>query len=649
MPAAPSQAQDFKLYSDGRFVIADYNRKRPFSNFLPGISGLYGKPMWVFYTNRGQGVASFGTRNKDGAILEFFPANKAYQMTPGSGFRTFIKFLKPNRAACYEPFREDAIAPHRESIAQTMEIRSEEFSVRESNRHLGIETSARYFTVPGEPLAAIARELVITNTGSSAIEIEVLDGLPSVNPFGMNEFFTKNMSRTIEAWMVTDNLARRAPYFRLKVDATDRPEVTPIKEGNFYFALSSEGAGQGKALDVIVDPALIFDSMLDFSQPKLFLPPGPFKMPKGQISENRTPCAFSFARLKIAPGRSRRIVSYLGKADTVETLNRFVSRASAGKYFETKRSENRALIESIKAPIFSVTASQVYDLYCGQTYLDNVLRGGMPIFLGGGEDPLVFYVYSRKHGDLERDYNQFVLEPTVFSQGNGNFRDVNQNRRSDVWFFPEVKEANIRTFYELIQPDGFNPLVIKGARFHFKRTAESRRALGRFIKGKHLGLVAEFLEKSFNPGELYAFLDERGLATKAGFAKLLEALRPYISREEQADHGEGFWVDHWTYSIDLVESYLAIYPERTRELLFKQGVYGFYDSDHFVRPRSERLVLKGGAVIRQFGSVIKDKDKAKLIASRKSVPNLVRTRHGHGDIYRTSLFIKMLSLFTNVR
>jgi len=48
------------------------------------------------------------------------------------------------------------------------------------------------------------------------------------------------------------------------------------------------------------------------------------------------------------------------------------------------------------------------------------------------EGPVSFNVYSRKHGDLERDYNFFMLSPTFLSQGNGNYRDVNQNRRNDV-------------------------------------------------------------------------------------------------------------------------------------------------------------------------------------------------------------------------
>jgi len=80
----------FSLDKD-TFVIENYNEARPFSSFLPGIAGNTAKPMWVFYSNRGQCVSSFGVGNKNGAMLEFYPANKAYQTTPLLGFRTFLR------------------------------------------------------------------------------------------------------------------------------------------------------------------------------------------------------------------------------------------------------------------------------------------------------------------------------------------------------------------------------------------------------------------------------------------------------------------------------------------------------------------------------------------------------------------------------
>ena len=46
------------------FVIDDYDKMPAFSSFLPGLAGVKGIPMWTFYTNRGQGMNSFGIGNK---------------------------------------------------------------------------------------------------------------------------------------------------------------------------------------------------------------------------------------------------------------------------------------------------------------------------------------------------------------------------------------------------------------------------------------------------------------------------------------------------------------------------------------------------------------------------------------------------------
>ena len=66
-----------RLDETSRFVLANYQQQRPFSSFLPGIAGPLGIPLWVFYVNRGQAIASFGIESKDSPIMEFQPANKA--------------------------------------------------------------------------------------------------------------------------------------------------------------------------------------------------------------------------------------------------------------------------------------------------------------------------------------------------------------------------------------------------------------------------------------------------------------------------------------------------------------------------------------------------------------------------------------------
>ena len=73
------------------FVINDYDLKKTFSSFLPGLAGKKGVPLWAFYVNRGQGLCSFGVESKENPILEFSPAVTAYQNVSRVGFRTFIK------------------------------------------------------------------------------------------------------------------------------------------------------------------------------------------------------------------------------------------------------------------------------------------------------------------------------------------------------------------------------------------------------------------------------------------------------------------------------------------------------------------------------------------------------------------------------
>lgn len=637
---------DYQLSPNNEFLIADYAKKKPFSNFLPGIAGLYGTPMWVFYVNRGQAVASFGTRNKDNAMLEFFPANKAYQMVSSVGFRTFVKW-KPagSPAAKYafvEPFAEASLEGS--GARQTMQVSSHELVIRERSSHPGLEVEVVYFTVPGEPLAALVREVTLTNHSSHALDIELLDGLPQVNPYGMNEFFMKQMSRTIEAWMTVENLEKNAPFFKLKVDATDRPEVTMVEGGNFYAAFLAQGR-KAEPLEVLVDPAAVFGPSLDFGVPQNFFRKADFKNIR-QVCESRTPCALAHAKFRLPEGKSKTLCALAGYARSSGLLNKYLSRVRSGGYFSEKREENRRLIDGLKTPVFTASSSPVYDAYCGQTYLDNMLRGGMPLCLGD-EKPLVYYVYSRKHGDLERDYNRFLIEDTYFAQGDGNYRDVNQNRRHDVWFEPRVGDANLKTFMNLIQLDGFNPLVVKGCLLHLKRGASARRILSRWLGPKNGAETERFLSKPFKLGELYRWLDERRWIQPAGFGRLLGELSAELVLEEKADHGEGFWVDHWTYNLDLLESYFSVYPDKLREALIGPCEYAYYDNTHRVLPREQKFHRLPNGTVRQYGSVFNDKEKAKRIAARDREKEWVRTRHGRGPVYRTTLLAKLVCLFTN--
>ena len=100
--------QHTSLQADG-FHLTGFNAARPFSSFLPGIAGEYGKPMWVFDANRGWCVSSFGVRDRNSAMLEFQPANKVYALTPLHGcrarWRLLPRFFTPIRPCLFSSSR----------------------------------------------------------------------------------------------------------------------------------------------------------------------------------------------------------------------------------------------------------------------------------------------------------------------------------------------------------------------------------------------------------------------------------------------------------------------------------------------------------------------------------------------------------------
>jgi hypothetical protein len=153
----------YYLAENGKFIIENYDLAKPFASFFPGIAGLFGIPMWVFYVNRGQGIVSFGTQDKKNSILEFFPANRAWEVASSRGFRTFVKI---NGREVYEPFQNNAVNAGKD-LQRLMSIGTDDFSVSESNRTLGLQFNARYFTLANEPLACLIRILTIKNTSKT--------------------------------------------------------------------------------------------------------------------------------------------------------------------------------------------------------------------------------------------------------------------------------------------------------------------------------------------------------------------------------------------------------------------------------------------------------------------------------------------------
>lgn len=550
--------------SQNRFIIADYQNKPPFSSFLPGIAGPMGVPAWCYYNNRGQAVCSFGVQDKDHAIMEFSPAHVAYRDVSRTGFRTFCKI----DGAYTELFTQDC----------QMHIGMSELEIRCREKNLVV--SAVYFGVPGERTGTLARILTVRNDSGTPVTIELLDGMPALVPYGINQDCLKNMTQLAKAWMQVEDRERGMAYFRVRASLTDSACVKKVEGGNFCLGWDDAG----RRLVPLVQPSLIFGEDTAFAVARQLRDHALETLCAAkEVTQNLFPCCFLPRIAALEPGETATVYSLYGQAENKDQVAALARRVAPAAWFQEKRREAMELTQGLCAAVSAKTADPVFDAYSRQTYLDNLLRGGAPVFFRHEGKTVPFYLYSRKHGDPEREYNYFSLGREYYAQGNGNFRDVNQNRRCDVLFAPELGAENIHTFFDLLQTDGYNPLVLTPSTYTLPP-----EALPQFLE--KAPQCEALLKGAFTPGRLAMALEEAGFTAEEAKAFTAAVVCNSYS-EPNADFSEGYWCDHWTYNLDLIESYLAVYPEKWEALLFEDCRYRYYETRALVNPRAKRYCM----------------------------------------------------------
>jgi len=627
------------FFDNGRFVMEGFDEGKPFASFLPGLAGLKGIPMWTFYVNRGQGVSSFGVRDKNSPIMEFSPASITYKNVAATGFRTFIKIKGQDEI--YEPFQSARPDP---AAKRKMTILPNGLDIEEDHAGHGLKTSVQYFNLPNDDYAALVRRVEIVNTGEQELALELLDGLPEILPYGVENSGYKEIGNLLRSWMDVYNLENGIPFYKLRSSTNDDAQVSEITNGHFYLSFT----GEGERITPVVDFEVVFGTNTSLAYPDRFA-----GLPLSELIElpqypvNKVPCGFSGVVRTLAPGGRLVINTLIGHVNDIEKINQKADVLCTEQYITGKAQEAAALTTELTEDIATHTSSALFDAYCRQSYMDNFLRGGYPFIFDNGGEGYVVHLYSRKHGDMERDYNFFSLAPEYYSQGNGNFRDMNQNRRNDVFFNPKVGSFNIKMFYSLIQADGYNPLSVQGTSFEVTdaHRSELETWLRQIAPGHHEEL-AKLCRGKFTPGKLINYISDQNIALKVDEEAFLSFILSLSQQNIEASFGEGFWSDHWTYNLDLVEGYLDIFPDKKQELLFGDETYAFYDSPAYVVPRNEKYVLNGGKV-RQYGALLEDEEKLHRLHRKAGETHWLRTGNGDGTIYRSSLFVKLVSLTLN--
>ena len=599
-------------YDNNQFVIKNYNKKKTFANFLPGLAGKRGIPLWAFYVNRSQLISGFGLQDKNHPIMLFHSANKAYETVGRDGFRTFIKVNNK----IYEPFAINNVCENK------IIIEPHKVSIEEINEELKLKVIVSYFGLPNEEIPSLVRSVKLINLNNTSIDLEVVDGLSEIIPAGLRNDEFKSLSNLLQSWMDVECLDEKFGFYKLRGSTGDSAEVSEVREGNFYVGFDKSGL-----LDLIADKDIIFSYDTSKTSPLGLVNSSVKELLKTpQVNKNKVPSAF--IPLKISLHNEYEFFALAGHTHSLNFLREKLKTITKTDYIKQKEIEAKTIIEELLEDVHTETAYPEFDAYIKQNYLDNLLRGGYPIKIG----KQIYHIYARKHGDLERDYNFFSLAPEYYSTGPGNFRDVCQNRRLDSLIHKEVKFFNVFQFGNLIQLDGYNPLSVNGV------TYKVLNGHNEILINKHFGQNKEKLidlfNRNFTPGDLVNYVDRNKIEVLTSEEKYLEDIIDNCSMKIESNFGEGYWIDHFTYFLDLIESYYAVYPDKFEEYYLNKNVFMYYQSPIRILKQAEKSILLDNLKVRQYKSLEhfdKPGDFAKI----------------GNEYYKSNLFTKLLVLALN--
>jgi hypothetical protein len=148
-------------------------------------------------------------------------------------------------------------------------------------------------------------------------------------------------------------------------------------------------------------------------------------------------------------------------------------------------------------------------------------------------------------------------------------------------------------FLSYIQADGYEPLTVEAVVYRYEdpelavavaknvtNDAQSAKVLGEVLSGG-----------AFRPGQLFTLVEQLNINLSVTNEVFVNAVLAGAQDRASAVYGQGYWADHWDYYMDMVEAYLAVYPDKEEELMYDKELRYFF-STATVRPRSEKYVLE---------------------------------------------------------
>ncbi|MEZ5278805.1 MAG: hypothetical protein R3F07_20660 [Opitutaceae bacterium] len=547
-----------------RFIGVDCHRElKPFL-----VNVVSDDDHWMFVGSNGAITA--GRKNPDEALFPYCNQDRLFDSTESTGGLTILRVRSDGRAEwkLWEPW--SAIPSVDSKIQRRLfkNITGSRVIFEETNPDLGLRWrhhwsfSARH---------GIVRCCELSNTGPEGIEVQLLDGLRNILPYGLDEAFQARFSVLGDAYKSNELLVPEGiGLYSLSSLPSDRSEPNESLRASVAWSvgleahrilLSTEQVNAFRKGSTLLNETAIrgrrgaflvaSDGTLSPGEEMNWWTVADVGLSAADVTElvhrvrNTGEMASDLAAgiRATRDGLRRRVGSVDGIQSTHDELRcwRHFSNAMfnvmRGGMFEHGYSLPRAdflsRLQHFNPGIHRTHAAQLRQLpeqVDRRELIREVERIGDPDLrrLAGEYLPLSF---SRRHGDPSRPWNRFSIDIRNADGSSrlayqGNWRDIFQNWEALVHAYPEFIEATVLRFLNASTADGYNPYRItdRGIEWEVPDPNEPWSNIGYW--GDHqIIYLLKLLETSrrFQPGRLQSLLDETFLV----YTEVPYRIRPY--------------------------------------------------------------------------------------------------------------------------
>ena len=481
------------------YKISNSDKMRPF--FMSIVSD---SNHWMFISSNGSLTA--GRKNSEFALFPYYTDDKITEAAEITGSKSIFQVQKNNEVHLWEPFSDRFAGKYQTTRNLYKNEYGNKVLFEEINHDLDLTFQYQWNST--NTFGFIKKSKLINNSNSS-IEVNILDGIQNILPYGVGSDLQNSSSNLVDAYKRSElEKSSGLGIYALSAIIVDKAEPSEALKANIVWSLGLENAKYllsslqldsfRKQHEIHEETDVKAEKGAYFINSKIVLSAQENKewLLVAEVNKNHSAIAKLINQIKTNDGLVDLINQRIEKGTTrLIALNAASDglQLSADKFRDTRHFAN-TLFNIMRGGIFD--NNYQIEKWDFKNYLSKANKkvarttedsvGKLPeVFSLSALQELAYEVddtnfrrlcfeymplkFSRRHGDPSRPWNKFSINTKSEIDGSkildyeGNWRDIFQNWEALAHSYPAFIESMIHKFLNATTFDGYNPYrVTKG-------------------------------------------------------------------------------------------------------------------------------------------------------------------------------------------